>query len=280
MNIRFEWPRVRPGVRLEQGQLPESGVAFTLPDGAFGPCSGNEEQECIVFYWHLTRPVVRNQCHNHVCLLDGVETDAGSVHPLRNDTRIQAGNFNLIIDVDRECKEDEQTFYRIIYSSGEWDQVNKVPEVEDILPNGGDYTHDLRYFNDVVLALDKGDDVLKTLEVEYKRFLIWQEQEGAYHDAVNYQGDFILKTDNRFDNTREQIKDKTLTECIVGRSFLMEKVWPEMNIDNQVSDIFADDDRVDVLKSLSPEHISAKSKYKVPELVFQDFYKIGLDSHF
>lgn len=34
----------------------------------------------------------------------------------------------------------------------------------------------------------------------------------------------------------------------------------------------------DILKSLAPENISSKEKKHVPELVFHDLYKTGLDS--
>ena len=89
-----------------------------------------------------------------------------------------------------------------------------------------------------------------------------------------------IKTDDRFDCIREQVKGKTLTECIIARDFLMEKVWPDFETGGSIEDFFQQEEKTDLLKALSPEYIVAKHKDRVPELVFQDFYKVGLDSHY
>lgn len=60
----------------------------------------------------------------------------------------------------------------------------------------------------------------------------------------------------------------------------MEKVWPDFETGESIDDFFQQDQKTDLLKALSPEYIMAKNKDRVPDLVFQDFYKVGLDSHY
>jgi hypothetical protein len=280
VNIQFEWPASRLPVALDRHLTAENAAVFDVAGGGFGSLPAPQGQDTVAFYWHLARPVLLNLCASCVCRLDGRELQYGSIQPLRDKSKIQAGHFKLVMAASGDSEADGQTLQRLIYPDGGWRAANKMPEVEEILPNGGNFINDLRYFNDVVLAQDKGDDVLKTLEVEYKRFLIWQELDGGYYDGVAGQASHIIKTDSRFDRVREQIKEKTLTECIVAREFLMEKVWPELEAGDPTDDIFSEEEKTDLLTALSPEHIVAKSKYKVPELVFQDFYKVGLDTHY
>ncbi|MEE4411137.1 MULTISPECIES: TagK domain-containing protein [unclassified Serratia (in: enterobacteria)] len=279
MNIQFEWPPSRHPVALPGNLTVNNAAVLDVASGGFGPHVSGNEQDAVAFYWDMTRPVMLNLCANHVCRLDDLELQYGSVHPLREKSKIQVGHFKLVMTTGSD-EVDEAGFYELIYPNGAWLAANKIPDVEEILPNGGNYINDLRYFNDVVLAQDKGNDVLKTLEVEYKRFLIWRELDGGHYDGVSGHSENIIKTDHRFDSIREKIKEKTLTECIVAKDFLMEKVWPELEVGDHSNDIFNEEDKVELLKALSPEHIVAKGKYKVPELVFQDFYKVGLDSHY
>jgi len=280
VKIHFEWPASRPGIVLDESLTEDNALALNVNNGVFGPHTPQEARDVIVFYRHMNRAVLLNLCAERLCCLDGVEIAYGRTHPLHHGNEIQAGHFKLSVVVNGDKAADEQSFYRLIYPDKSWERADKVPEVEEILPNGGNIINDLRYFNDVVLAQDRGNDVLKTLEVEYKRFLIWREQEGASYTALNHQDNHILKTDLRFDAIREQIKGKTLTECIIDKPFLMEKVWPELNVDRLPDDIFVDDEKHDILEALSPEHFVSKGKNKLPELVFQDFYKVGLDSHY
>jgi hypothetical protein len=279
VNIQFEWPPSRHPIALPGNLTVNNAVVLDVVSGGFSPHDRGNDQDTVAFYWDMTRPVILNLCANHVCRLEGLELQYGSVHPLRDKSTIQVGHFKLVTTAGSD-EVDESGFYELIYPNGAWLSANKIPEVEDILPNGGNYINDLRYFNDVVLVQDKVNDVLKTLEVEYKRFLIWREQAGGRYDGRSEHSEHIIKADHRFDNIREKIKEKTLTECIVAKDFLMEKVWPELEAGAHSDSIFNEEEKVELLKALSPEHIVAKGKYKVPELVFQDFYKVGLDSHY
>ncbi|MDS1916351.1 TagK domain-containing protein [Enterobacter asburiae] len=280
MNIHFEWPASRPPVALPRNLTAETAAVFDVASGSFGIHSAHAGQDAVIFYWHQARPVMLSLCLHHVCLLNGSQVAYGYSQPLNDKSQLQIGHFKLSFISNDNTDVDDQTFYQLIYPGIAWQYADKVLEVEDILPNCGHYINNLRYLNDVILAQDRGDDVLKTLEVEYKRFLIWHEQDGGYSGGIDQHADYIIKTDLQFDDVKEKIKGKTLTECIVDKDFLMEKVWPELECGDTADDIFSDEEKTDLLLALSPEHIAVKGKNTVPELVFQDFYKPGLDSYY
>ncbi|MGD8107653.1 TagK domain-containing protein [Pantoea sp. FN0302] len=280
MNIQFEWPASREAMSISRNLTADNAVTFDAVNGNFNDHNSHLGHDAVIFYWRMARPVMLSLCASHVCYLDGIEVSYGSVHPLREASKIQVGHFKLVIVGEGNDEIDDQSFFRLIYPNGVWQTSDKLPEVENILPNGGSYVNDLRYFNDVILAQNKGDDILKMLELEYKRFLIWQEQDSGCFDGTSHQTSHIFKKDYRFERIREQLKDKTLTECVVDRTFLMEKVWPELEQGEQWDELFGEEEKSDLLRSLSPEHIVAKSRYQVPELVFQDFYKVGLDTYY
>lgn len=83
--------------------------------------------------------------------------------------------------------------------------------------------------------------------------------------------------DEYLDNIRERVKDKTLTECILDSGGLIDKVTKELSAINYL-DTPDDDEKIDLLKALAPEHFITK-KNSVPSLMFQELYKLGLDSH-
>ncbi|EOW7108323.1 TagK domain-containing protein, partial [Yersinia enterocolitica] len=59
---------------------------------------------------------------------------------------------------------------------------------------------------------------------------------------------------------------------------LIEKVTKELSVIDYL-DTSHHDEKVDLLKLLAPEHLTSKEKNSVPALVFQELYKLGLDSH-
>ncbi|MGY8619825.1 TagK domain-containing protein [Pantoea agglomerans] len=280
MNIQFEWPASRPAVALPRNLTAETAAVFDVASGSFGIHNAHLGQDAVSFYWHLSRPMMLNLCLNHVCLLNESEVPYGASQQLNDKSQLQIGHFKLVLISNDRNDVDDQTFYRLIYPDVVWQPADNLPEIEDILPNGGQYINDLRFFNDAILAQNNGNDVLKTLEVEYKRFLIWREQDGGYTGGMDMHADYIIKTDLRFDEVKEKSKGKTLTECIVAKDFLMEKVWSELEYGETAYDIFCEEEKIDLLRALSPEHIAAKGNNTVPELVFQEFNKVGLDSYY
>lgn len=269
MYIQFVWPASQQPFRLARDLTIDNAAVFDATGGVFNQHNAHLGQDAVAFYWHMARLVMVNLSAHALCRLDGVEVPYGSVQPLREGNSIQIGHFKLGIIRSSPGEENESSLY-----------VTPPPEVEEILPNKGRAINDLRYFNEVILAQDNGEDILKTLELEYKRFLIWQEQNSNPLNEFTRQQNYILKSDSRFEQDREQIKDKTLTECILDRVYLMEELWPELEREPQWSELFAEDERKDLLRILSSNKHATQNKKILPELIFQDYYKIGLDSHY
>lgn len=179
-------------------------------------------------------------------------------------------------EADRELNLfDEGVLYESIFP-----EEDNLPELEDILPNGGHDFNDLRYVSDVILANDPGVDILKSLAIEYKRFMLWNERDEKCHNGFSQQHPHTFRKDNHFDSINEDLKDKTLTECLLDQPFLMEKIWPELNCDAVDDNIFSTEEKIDILSSLLPDDIIRKSHQRVSEMILRDLYKVGLDSNY
>lgn len=263
--LHFTWPADALPLTLNR-RLTERAPLLLDPNRAGkAVAAAPPPEDTVAFYWQSGRAVMKNLCVYYRCSLNGSELAYGSVSALHPGSSIQIGHCRLLLAQPVSEVDD----------ASDYDQL---PEVEQILPNGGSYLNDRRYFNDVILACDSGGDVLKSLEVEYKRFLIWQEQGGADFSAFQAPGETRVKTDDRFEQVREQTRYKTLTECIIDRAYLMEKVWPELEGGDAPEALFIADEPRDLLRLLSPEQTVAKRTFSVPELVFQDLRRPGLDS--
>ncbi|THB83442.1 TagK domain-containing protein [Pantoea allii] len=282
MNIHFEWPKGKSSVVLAASLTAANAAVFDVISGEFGVHNGHLRQDNVLFYWHITRPVMMNLSTHCVCRLNDVEVAFGSVHPLPESSHIQVGHFRLFLSSQSHShsKIGEPFSYRSVCDENNELGINTSLEIEQILPNGGTSINDLRYINDVVLAEANSGDILKTLEVEYKRFLIWREQGSGTISAPVSEDKRILKKDARFEIIREEIKGKTLTECIVGSNALIEKVLSQLGPDEQWSELFAEEEKPDLLHALSPELNITKGTINVPELVFQDISKVGLDTYY
>lgn len=279
VNIHFEWPPRRQPVSLVRNLIQGNAATFDVLAGAFDVHSAHAGHDAIMFYWHMTRLVMMNLCSRCVCRLDDIDVAYGSIHPLRESSRIQAGHFKMSVISDAQLAHNEPLTYGS-YSSDSRGADSPIHDVEDILPNKGNYINDLRYLNNVILTQDKEVDILKMLAVEYKRFLIWQEQDNGGVIDVQPQKTRIIRTDAHFEHIREKIKEKTLTECIVDSDSLIEKALSELGMDEQWNELFTEEEKTDLLHALSPEVSVMQGRDNISELVFQDLRKIGLDTHY
>lgn len=279
VNIHFEWPPRRQPVSLVRNLIQGNATTFDVIAGAFDVHSAHAGHDAIMFYWHMTRLVMMNLCTRCVCRLDDADVAYGSVLPLRESSRIQAGHFKMSVISDTQLAHNEPLSYGS-YSDDSWGAGSKIHDAEGILPNKGNYINDLRYLNNVIPTSDKDADILKMLAVEYKRFLIWQEQDNGGVIDVHPQKTRIIRTDAHFEHIRETIKEKTLTECIVDSHSLIEKALTELGMDEQWNELFTEEGKTDLLHALSPELSVAQGRDNVSELVFQDLRKIGLDTHY
>ncbi|MFC0139598.1 hypothetical protein ACFFJN_05675 [Erwinia mallotivora] len=171
------WPDNQRVFILSASCTFENAACFDVVKGIFS-LSGQEEQEeqeeqdnVVYFYNSTGGSVILNNCAEYICRVDDIEIRHGQTCILRFGAFIQLGNFTFEVGND-ESSDQEDMLHNLlnVHSEEEKDHLI-IPEVEDILPNGGHYTGDLRYFSDAMENADSETDVLKKLELEYKNFL-------------------------------------------------------------------------------------------------------------
>ncbi|WP_380182275.1 TagK domain-containing protein [Kalamiella sp. sgz302252] len=275
MQLLMTWPDNQPAFALGERYTKERAACFNPQTGVFsdvGPSGG-----VVWFYTTAGGPVIFNDCVNLLCVVDDNLVVPGERYALRLNAAIQIGHYAFTINADDEAADKDEILYSLLEAHATEEKANLViPEVETILPNGGHHTGDYRYFNDAVSTVAE-TDILKKLEAEYKKFLIWGEQNRTF---VSEQPTAVRlpDCDDYFDAVREEMKAKTLTECIIQAPSLIDKVWEELNVEGVSEALIFDEEKTDILKLLAPENIASKEKKAVPELVYQDLYKPGLDS--
>ena len=275
MQLQMTWPDNQPAFVLSERYIKERAACFDPQTGAFsdnGPAEG-----VIWFYISAGGPVIFNTSATLLCLVDDHLVAPGERYALRLNAAIQTGHYAFTVNADDEAADEDELLYSLLDAHSREEKANLIiPEVETILPNGGHNTGDYRYFNDAV-ATTAETDVLKKLEAEYKKFLIWGEQNRTF---VSEQPAAVRlpDCDDYFDAVREEMKAKTLTECIIQAPSLIDKVWEELNVEGVSEEPIFEEEKTDILKLLAPENIASKEKKTVPELVYQDLYKPGLDS--
>lgn len=263
------WPDNQPAFSLEERYGKENAVCFDPQSGKF---SETGSSEVAWFYTTAGGPMIFNTCTDLLCLVDDRVVAEGERCLLRLNSAIQLGHYAFKISADNEAPPHYLLFEA---DTGREKADLIVPEVEDILPNGGHYTGDYRYPNDA--AAETATDILKMLEAEYKKFLIWGEQNR--HFATEQPTLTRLPDcDDYFEAVREEMKAKTLTECLIQTPSLIDKVWQELQVEGGEEALIFAEEKTDILKLLAPENVASKEKPPVPELVFQDLCKPGLDS--
>ncbi|MCX8958661.1 TagK domain-containing protein [Erwinia psidii] len=279
MQLLMIWPDTQQICHLDASSTAENATCFSVEQGTFGPHKPAVENNAVYFYNTACGLVILNDCEDYVCLVNDSEISRGQTHSLLFGASLQLGHFAFRVELDDETADYEAMLPGLLNVHSEKGKDDLIiPEVEDILPNGGHYTGDLRYFSDAEVASETEVDILRKLEVEYKKFLIWGEQNRDFFDEVPGGSNKLSDEDHYFDVIRDEMRTRTMTECIVHKPSLFDAVWKELNVMDSYDDLLPEDEKVDILKSLAPENISLREKKQVPELVFHDLYKTGLDS--
>ncbi|KAB8305868.1 TagK domain-containing protein [Erwinia endophytica] len=279
MQLLMTWPDTQCVFHLTDDYTFNNAACFNVKNGTFGPPSPEDKNNVVYFYTAAVGPIIFNDCETFVCLIDGVDIARGQTYALRFGAAIQLGHFTFSVMLSDEPVAHEDMLYSLLNVHSEEEKASViVPELEDILPNGGHYTGDLRYFNEAMTGSESENDILKKLEVEYKKFLIWGEQNRKFFDENPELNNKLSGSDHYFDVIRDEMKNKTLTECIIEAPSLIDEVWKALNMMDYDDELLGEEAKLDILKSLAPENISSREKAYVPELVFQDLYKTGLDS--
>lgn len=272
-------PNTTQQYRLDKSVTAANAVCFNLEKGVFSPHPvGNGHNE-VQFYWHFHEPLIVNHSSNFICQINGKQLNVGEHHSLSFGTEIQFGHVSITAErATAQQVEDNFADNLFMLTGSEEPGKTDLPEIEDILSHGGHY---ISYFDavDETQSYDQQEpDILKRLEVEYKRFLLWGEQSREFLEKDGQQVTKLSARDEYLDNIRERVKDKTLTECILDSGGLIDKVTKELSAINYL-DTPDYDEKIDLLKALAPEHFITKEKNSVPSLMFQELYKLGLDSH-
>lgn len=279
MLLVLTWPRMSQQFQLNDAITENNAICFSMETGEFSPHSMGDAHNEVRFYRRSSTPMIINHSSDFICMVNGKELALGEHHPLSLGAEIKFGHFFISVKkATGQTASQNFTDSQLIPEQLSILEETELPEIEDILSHGGHYISYVDNTNETQAEELQGRDALKNLEQEYKRFLMWGEQGRTFSDKEQQQTTKLSANDAFLENIRESVKDKTLTECILDSGGLIERITKELDVIDYL-DTSQSDEKVDLLKLLAPEHIITKEKSSVPALVFQELYKLGLDSH-
>lgn len=280
MYLSMTWPDKRYRFKLDESYTSGARVGFNVIKGEFSDQHVDQPEENIVyFYWTLAGAAVFNACSDYVCIIDGIPVEKNEIRTLNLGSEIQMGHYNIQAVVSESTTSLEELFCTLNgYETGK--SYSPIPEIEEILPNGAHYIADLNYSNEMLSKRVDENDAIKPLETEYKKFLIWGQINNSLYDKEEKKTHYVINDDGFFEATRSDMQSKTIMECILDAPSLIDKVWDELEVANLQDDVLYEEEKYEILMLLAPEKFTAKEKKVIPELAFQDLYKIGLDSHY
>ncbi|EOG5374982.1 TagK domain-containing protein [Cronobacter turicensis] len=252
MHIRFIWPENGVGITLNE---QHQEVWLDIDRGAFSLTNIGCMRNSLVFSLRGTQPYMTLSGTDYVCLAGDEHLAPGQPYPLRYGLTLQAGRYALQVTMATATD---------AIQADEW----AVREVDALLARS------MRYV-DWARPAQAGDDILKILESEYKRFLAWGEQRcdtmpAPVRTRLKYApADFAL--------LREQMQDKTLTECILGSSHFITHVLEALSGLEPEPGVF-DPPRYDILKIVAPDAQHIKAHTRLPALTVREFHQPDLDS--
>ncbi|WP_202302730.1 TagK domain-containing protein [Dryocola clanedunensis] len=153
-----------------------------------------------------------------------------------------------------------------------------VPEVEEVLSYAGHHLTGMSDTENAFAEEIKESDLLKDLAQEYKNFLVWGEQYRTFYAKQNDQQLNFASEDRYFDEIRESMKQKTLTECILESTALIDKACAEIELMHHIDEELFEEQQLDILRALAPENYVSQEKERIPALLLQEFYKPGIDT--
>ncbi|EOC1472898.1 TagK domain-containing protein [Cronobacter turicensis] len=254
MHIRFIWPENGVGITLNE---QHQEVWLDIDRGAFSLTNIGCMRNSLVFSLRGTQPYMTLSGTDYVCLAGDEHLAPGQPYPLRYGLTLQAGRYALQVTMATATD---------AIQADEW----AVREVDVLLARSMRYVDWAR-----PAEAQAGDDILKILESEYKRFLAWGEQRcdtmpAPVRTRLKYApADFAL--------LREQMQDKTLTECILGSSHFITHVLEALSGLEPEPGVF-DPPRYDILKIVAPDAQHIKAHTRLPALTVREFHQPDLDS--
>lgn len=266
MQIQIVWPE-RPGrVALLPHHNVHQPLCFDVITGQFSEQRLADASQTLFWLRHQ-RLMIGAEAQEYVCRVEGQPLALGETLTLQVGARIQAGQF--LLEVCDDPAEDGISHLLPIDET--------IPDLASLINHGGHYTPYREAAGYVSEGL-RDDDPLKSLAQEYKHYLLWGEQQNIARDNQPHN----TPAPERFSDSlhiQDEIKNKTVSECVIDNSVMMARIFKDLMIDAQ--DLPEDEAviSVELLRELAPEHLKQIEKRAVSELVYRELYKLGLDSH-
>lgn len=274
MNLLLTWPEQQHVFYLSENYSAEKPLCFDVSSGEFISDKVSANRETLHFYWNASGPVIVNYCEEYVCIVNKHPLVYQKSILLQSGMTIQAGLFMLMTSASEFSDLSSEIFNDPLINPLKHERIGKV---EEILPQGGYHLITTERSTLRENERESEETVLKNLEFEYKKYLILDEQRWEHHTDTE-QKYIVSGVDPVFDQIREGLKEKTLTECIFESSALIEKVFDELDDEMEPDYFQQEEEQCDLLKLLAPENILPGSKKRISNLVYHDLYQPGLDS--
>ncbi|EOW6408741.1 TagK domain-containing protein [Cronobacter sakazakii] len=260
MQIRFIWPADGGAITLNE---QHDAAWLDIDSGEFIPAGARERINVLCFSLRGTQPYMTLAATDYVCFAGHERLAPGQPYPLRYGLTVQAGRYALQVAMAQETDAAG-----LPENADEW----AVREVDALL------SRSVRYVDwQCPQETRDDDDILKRLENEYKRFLAWGAQR---RDATSSPAPSRLRLKEAASDIaqlREQMKEKTLTECILGSSALIAQALETLSGLEADPELFSAP-RYDILKMLSPDAQHIKAPTRLPALTVREFHQPDLDS--
>ena len=266
MQLCIDWPLPRINGDPQTDRLPEQTGYFCLISATFTTALSGGLYD--VLYIERTSFSVVLTCHSqrYQCLVNDVALQPNEPVTLRPGMIIQAGQFLFSVKaMQRDTAPESMT--------------NELIDVSSLLPHGGHYTG-WHTANGEGNDLLDNDDILRQLNREYKYYLLWGEGDTSGKDKNKPRQDYVLKSDDELYHCIQQVKNQTVSECVLNTSTLGSRIIQELtDSTDMIEPEWEEESPPDILSVLAPEHLKRIKRSDISELTYSDLHKLGLYSH-
>ncbi|MGE9551460.1 TagK domain-containing protein [Erwinia amylovora] len=277
MQLILTWPAPHKVIEFDEQYSIVNAISFNSEKEAF--ISAGNEGDDVLFYRTESSAVILNRSHDFTCAIDGEPLVCGESRYISVGSEIQFSHCNITLRY-KEGNVDIKESLQLALANQNNDDIDDLAiGKHDVMNDMGLH---IPYFHDGN-APDKGsecddNEIIKSLGSEYKSFLTWGEvNKNNYFEQNNASGKLVGGQDY-FYLDREAVKNKTLTDCILDSTTLIDKFLEELMQGEDVPlDIF-ERDKNDILRELAPENIVSKSKGDLPTIILQDIHKLDINS--
>lgn len=262
MKLQLDWPLHRFSERTNVVESSETGF-FCLEQGRFVKKQPDKKVGFLQLLWEKRGLEILFDSQEYQCLIDGCPLQTNTTKTLRLGMIVQAGQyrFSILPATDNIIEEVDNS---------------SIPSLDELLMHGGFYTPWLAYEQQPNIQ-ELGNDILKHLSREYRRYLLWGDQPQHFITQDSQEHNRLPERDNYLDNILESVKGKTISECIFDETTMIDRVLNElMTFDIEA---VSEEELPDLLTAVAPENLSRIQRKDVSELMYRELYKLGLESH-